>query len=115
MSDLTRRANISNQPNSQGVSSRKKLKDIISQIDSQLTYDLRVEDFLYEVLDEFVEKITQQACDFALHRNSKDLEDQDIHLSVRQHFSKNLTTEQSTFQQREDGSELKRARTNQKK
>ena len=61
---------------------RKRLQDLLAQISPNFELDPVVEEALVEICDEFVENVTEFACDLARHRGGDVVEAQDVELPL---------------------------------
>ena len=76
-------ANISNASNSQ-VLTKRKLQDLLNEIDPTETMDEDVEETLLQLADDFIENVINSSCQIAKHRKSSTLEvkDMQLHLGI---------------------------------
>ncbi|ORZ40299.1 transcription initiation factor, partial [Catenaria anguillulae PL171] len=65
---------------------KRRLTDLIAQIDPTYKVDADVTDLLMELADEFIESTTRFACDLAKHRKGDTLEVRDVQLYLESHY-----------------------------
>ncbi|KAJ6853054.1 transcription initiation factor TFIID subunit 12-like [Iris pallida] len=72
------------------IISRKRIRELVSQIDRSEKLHPEIEDDLLEIAGDFIESITSAACHLAKHRKSTTLEAKDILLHVERHWNMTL-------------------------
>ncbi|KAJ6805157.1 transcription initiation factor TFIID subunit 12-like [Iris pallida] len=72
------------------IISRRRIQELVSQIDRSEKLHPEIEDDLLEIAGDFIESITSAACHLAKHRKSTTLEAKDILLHVERHWNMTL-------------------------
>ncbi|NWW89170.1 TAF12 factor, partial [Rhynochetos jubatus] len=69
-------------PESSQVLTKKKLQDLVREVDPNEQLDEDVEEMLLQIADDFIESVVTAACQLARHRKSNTLEVKDVQLHL---------------------------------
>ena len=63
-----------------------KLSSLLAEVDGSLDLDPEAQELVLRMTDEFVERVTKRAAEYAKHRNSATLDAVDLRLSLERHW-----------------------------
>ncbi|KAG8143203.1 hypothetical protein E2320_000467 [Naja naja] len=72
----------SSMANNTSILTKKKLQDLVREVDPNEQLDEDVEEMLLQIADDFIESVVTAACQLARHRKSNTLEVKDVQLHL---------------------------------
>ncbi|KAM4796503.1 transcription initiation factor TFIID subunit 12 [Rhinophrynus dorsalis] len=74
-------------PDANQVLTKKKLHDLVREVDPNEQLDEDVEEMLLQIADDFIESVVSAACQLARHRRSNTLEVKDVQLHLERQWN----------------------------
>lgn len=74
-------------PDANQVLTKKKLHDLVREVDPNEQLDEDVEEMLLQIADDFIENVVSAACQLARHRRSNTLEVKDVQLHLERQWN----------------------------
>lgn len=75
------------QTNSSQVLDRKRLQELVKEVDPLEQLDDDVEEMMLQIADDFIDNVANAACQFAKHRQSSTVEVKDVQLHLERNWN----------------------------